>query len=174
MFLHLFKVSKIKKRKLMGFGHRVYKNYDPRARIIRDIAKDVFSVLGEQPLIKVATALEKAALEDEYFISRKLYPNVDFYTGLIYKAMGFPTDMFPVLFSIPRAVGWLAHWLEFLDDPHNKIVRPQQIYVGKGERAYKNLEEREAQSTDQKTTNFQTSEIYSSIYNIRRNASMKS
>jgi hypothetical protein len=121
---------KSKKMKLMGFGHRVYKNHDPRARIIRQLADEVFSILGREPLIEVAVALEKVALSDPYFIERKLYPNVDFYSGLIYKAMGFPTDYFPVLFTIPRTVGWLAHWSEFLDDPENKIVRPRQIYLG--------------------------------------------
>lgn len=112
-----------------GFGHRVYHNYDPRAKIIRRTAYEVFEVMGKEPLIEVAVELEKQALADEYFTSRKLYPNVDFYSGLIYKAMGFPTDMFPVLFCIPRAVGWLAHWLEGLDDPENKIARPRQMYA---------------------------------------------
>jgi citrate synthase len=116
--------------KLMGFGHRVYKNYDPRATIVRKIADDVFAVLGREPLIAVAEALEKHALSDPYFIKRNLYPNVDFYSGLIYKAMGFPTDFFPVLFAIPRTVGWLSHWSEFLDDPENRIIRPRQNYVG--------------------------------------------
>jgi len=133
-------VEKVKKRevRLMGFGHRVYKNYDPRARIIRKIADNVFGLLGKEPLIEVATALEKHALSDPYFIERKLYPNVDFYSGLIYKAMGFPTDFFPVLFTIPRIVGWLAHWNEFLDDKHKegRIVRPRQVYVGKSRREY--------------------------------------
>jgi len=128
-------VEKVKTKeggaKLMGFGHRVYKNYDPRAKIVRQIANDVFDVLGKEPLIEVATALEKVALEDDYFIKRKLYPNVDFYSGLIYKAMGFPSDFFTVLFAIPRTVGWLAHWYEFLDDKENKIVRPRQHYLGK-------------------------------------------
>ena len=101
---------KDRKVRLMGFGHRVYKNYDPRARIIRQVAEEVFEILGREPLIEVATELEKVALSDPYFVKRKLYPNVDFYSGLIYKAMGFPTDMFPVLFAIPRTVGWLAHW----------------------------------------------------------------
>jgi len=127
---------------LMGFGHRVYKNYDPRARIIRKVAEEVFSILGKEPLIEVAIALEKVALEDPYFVQRKLYPNVDFYSGLIYKAMGFPTDYFPVLFLIPRTVGWLAHWSEFLDDPENRIVRPFQVYVGAGVRDYVPLEQR--------------------------------
>lgn len=151
---------KSKKQKLMGFGHRVYKNYDPRAKIIRRIAYEVFEVIGHEPLIEVATALEQHALKDDYFISRKLYPNVDFYSGIIYKAMGFPTDMFPVLFCIPRAVGWLAHWLELLEDPENKIVRPRQIYVGKQSRPYIPLEARE-------DAPYPTREFYSSIYNRR-------
>lgn len=121
---------KTKKEKLMGFGHRVYKNYDPRAKIVRSIADDVFNILGKEPLIEVATALEKVALSDPYFKERNLYPNVDFYSGLIYKAMGFPTDFFPVLFAIPRTVGWLSHWSEFLDDKENRIIRPRQNYVG--------------------------------------------
>merc|ERR1719326_935413 len=127
---------KARKVKLMGFGHRVYKNYDPRARIVRKIANDVFDVLGKEPLIDIAVALEKVALEDEFFIKRKLYPNVDFYSGLIYRAMGFPTDFYPVLFAIPRSVGWLSHWSEFLDDPENRIVRPRQKYMGTGLRNY--------------------------------------
>merc|ERR1712038_23920 len=127
---------KARKVKLMGFGHRVYKNYDPRARIVRGIAKEVFDIVGREPLIEVAEALEKAALSDPFFIKRKLYPNVDFYSGLIYKSLGFPTDFFPVLFAIPRTVGWLAHWNEFLDDPENRIVRPRQVYKGSGSRAF--------------------------------------
>jgi len=133
---------KAKKVKLMGFGHRVYKNYDPRARIVAKIANDVFDVLGKEPLIEVAKALEKIALEDEYFVKRKLYPNVDFYSGLIYRAMGFPTDFFPVLFAIPRSVGWLSHWSEFLDDPENRIVRPRQVYKGAGSRSYVPMKDR--------------------------------
>merc|ERR1719281_995544 len=131
-------IERVKRRevKLMGFGHRVYKNYDPRARIVRSIAKRVFDITGREPLIDVAEALEKAALNDEFFKKRNLYPNVDFYSGLIYKAMGFPTDFFPVLFAIPRTVGWLAHWNEFLDDPENRIVRPRQVYLGAGTRDY--------------------------------------
>merc|ERR1712226_1357121 len=100
------------------------------------IANDVFAVLGKEPLIEVASALEKHALSDPYFVKRKLYPNVDFYSGLIYKAMGFPTDFFPVLFAIPRTVGWLSHWNEFLDDPENRIVRPRQVYLGEQKRPY--------------------------------------
>ncbi|WOK97169.1 citrate synthase 3, peroxisomal [Canna indica] len=121
---------KNRKRKLSGFGHRVYKNYDPRAKVIRKLAEEVFSIVGRDPLIEVAVALEKAALSDDYFIKRKLYPNVDFYSGLIYRAMGFPTEFFPVLFAIPRMAGWLAHWRESLDDPDTKIIRPQQVYTG--------------------------------------------
>jgi len=137
-------VERVKNRevKLMGFGHRVYKNYDPRARIVRKIAKEVFDILGREPLIEVAEALEAAALSDPYFVKRKLYPNVDFYSGLIYKAMGFPTDFFPVLFAIPRTVGWLSHWNEFLDDPENRIVRPRQVYLGEAQRPYVSIEQR--------------------------------
>jgi len=127
---------KDKKVKLMGFGHRVYKNYDPRAKIVRKVADKVFNILGREPLIEVAEALEKSALSDPYFIKRKLYPNVDFYSGLIYKALGFPTDFFPVLFAIPRTVGWLAHWNEFLDDKENRIVRPRQVYKGAKSRPF--------------------------------------
>lgn len=137
---------KSKRVRLMGFGHRVYKNYDPRAKIIRQVAEEVFSILGKEPLIEVAIALEKIALSDPYFIERKLYPNVDFYSGLIYKAMGFPTDYFPVLFLIPRTVGWLAHWYEFLDDPENRIVRPFQVYTGSGLRDYTAVDDRKEAS----------------------------
>ena len=133
---------KNRKRKLMGFGHRVYKNYDPRARIVKSIADEVFSILGKDPLIDVAIALEQVALNDPYFIKRKLYPNVDFYSGLIYKAMGFPTDMFPVLFALPRAAGWLAHWVEMLDDPELRIYRPRQIYEGEDRRPFTPLHAR--------------------------------
>jgi len=133
---------KAKTSLLMGFGHRVYKNYDPRAKIVRQIANDVFAVLGKEPLIEIATSLEQVALNDPYFIDRKLYPNVDFYSGLIYKAMGFPMDYFTVLFALPRTVGWLAHWSEFLDDPENRIIRPRQVYVGAGERALVPMESR--------------------------------
>ncbi|TQD90345.1 hypothetical protein C1H46_024112 [Malus baccata] len=127
---------KNRKRKMSGFGHRVYKNYDPRAKVIRKLAEEVFSIVGRDPLIEVAVALEKAALSDEYFVKRKLYPNVDFYSGLIYRAMGFPTEFFPVLFAIPRMAGWLAHWRESLDDPDTKIMRPQQVYTGHWLRHY--------------------------------------
>ncbi len=122
--------------RLMGFGHRVYKNYDPRATIIKKAAYDVFDVTGKNPLLDIALALEDVALKDPYFIDRKLYPNVDFYSGLIYQALGFPVDMFTVLFAIPRTVGWLAHWQELLADPDQKISRPRQWYSGPGERSY--------------------------------------
>jgi len=127
---------------LMGFGHRIYKNYDPRARIIKETADAVFEVTGRNPLLDVALELEKIALEDEYFISRKLYPNVDFYSGLIYEALGLPVAMFPVMFAIPRTSGWLAQWLEGIDDPEQKIARPRQLYVGAEERDYVPLERR--------------------------------
>ncbi|GMG98493.1 hypothetical protein Nepgr_000333 [Nepenthes gracilis] len=121
---------KNRKWKMSGFGHRMYKNYDPRAKIIRNLAEEMFSIVGRDPLFEVAVALEKAALSDEYFIERKLYPNVDFYSGLIYRAMGFPAEFFPVLVAIPRMAGYLAHWLESLDDPETKLTRPQQVYTG--------------------------------------------
>ena len=120
--------------RLMGFGHRVYKSYDPRARILKQMADAVFEVTGHDPLITIALELERIALEDDYFVSRKLYPNVDFYSGIIYKAMKFPVSMFPVLFAIPRTVGWLAQWEEMLLDPEQKIARPRQLYVGQGQR----------------------------------------
>ncbi|OVA10387.1 Citrate synthase-like [Macleaya cordata] len=133
---------KNRKRKMSGFGHRVYKNYDPRAKVIRKLAEEVFSIVGRDPLIEVAVALEKAALSDDYFVKRKLYPNVDFYSGLIYRAMGFPTEFFPVLFAIPRMAGYLSHWRESLDDPDTKIMRPQQVYTGVWLRHYMPLQER--------------------------------
>ena len=120
--------------KLMGFGHRIYKNYDPRARIIKQVADDVFAVTGRNRLLDIALELERIALEDEYFISRKLYPNVDFYSGIIYQAMGLPEAMFPVMFAIPRTVGWLAQWQEMITDPEQKIARPRQIFVGQRRR----------------------------------------
>jgi citrate synthase len=120
--------------KLMGFGHRVYKNYDPRARIIKSVADEVFAVTGRNRLLDIALELERIALEDEYFISRKLYPNVDFYSGIIYQAMGLPEAMFPVMFAIPRTVGWLAQWQEMITDPEQKIARPRQIYIGQPRR----------------------------------------
>jgi len=130
------------KGRLMGFGHRVYKNYDPRATIIKQAAYDVFEVTGKNPLLDVALKLEDAALNDDYFMSRKLYPNVDFYSGLIYQAMGFPVDMFTVLFAIPRTVGWLAHWAELLQDKEQRIARPRQAYIGPGLRDYVTVDER--------------------------------
>jgi citrate synthase len=128
--------------RLMGFGHRVYKNYDPRAKIIKTMADNVFEVTGRNPLLDIALELERIALEDDYFVKRKLYPNVDFYSGLIYQAMGFPEDMFPVLFAIPRTSGWLAQWEEMLQDKDQKIARPRQIYKGLSERHYVPLEAR--------------------------------
>jgi citrate synthase len=127
---------------LMGFGHRVYKNYDPRAKIIKRMADEVFEVTGRNPLLDIALELERIALEDDYFISRKLYPNVDFYSGLIYQAMGFPTTMFTVLFAIPRTAGWIAQWLEMLTDSEQKIARPRQLYLGADERDYVPLDRR--------------------------------
>jgi len=121
-------------RKLMGFGHRVYKNYDPRARIIKRVAEEVFEVTGRNPKIDTAIELERIALSDDYFISRKLYPNVDFYSGIIYEAMGFTPDQFTVLFGIPRTVGWLAQWQEMMLDPERKIARPRQVYTGEEQR----------------------------------------
>jgi citrate synthase len=118
------------KRKLMGFGHRVYKNYDPRARIIKQAAEDVFKVTGRNKKLDIAIELEKIALNDEYFVTRKLYPNVDFYSGIIYQAMGFKPEMFTVLFAIPRMAGWMAHWNEMLEDTSTKIARPRQVYEG--------------------------------------------
>jgi len=123
-------------KRLMGFGHRVYKNYDPRAKIIKRIANEVFEVTGRNPLLDIALELERIALQDEYFVKRKLYPNVDFYSGLIYQAMGFPTAVFTVLFAIPRTSGWIAQWEEMLADPEQKIARPRQVYLGSGERNF--------------------------------------
>jgi citrate synthase len=129
-------------KKLMGFGHRIYKNYDPRARIIKRISAEVFDVMGRNPLLDIALEVERIALEDEYFVSRKLYPNVDFYTGLIYQSMGFPVTMFPVLFAIPRTSGWIAQWEEMLLDNEQKIARPRQIYTGYDTRSYVPMEKR--------------------------------
>ena len=131
--------------RLMGFGHRVYKNYDPRATIVKKMAYDVFAITGMNPLLDIALKLEETALSDEYFVSRKLYPNVDFYSGLIYQAMGFPMEIFTVLFAIPRMAGWLAHWQELLGDPEQKISRPRQLYVGSAERNYVAIGERRKQ-----------------------------
>ncbi len=128
--------------RLMGFGHRVYKNYDPRARIIKKVAYEVFDLMGKNPLLEIALECERIALEDDYFVKRKLYPNVDFYTGLIYQSMGFPTTMFPVLFAIPRMSGWLAQWEEMLLDPEQKIARPRQIYLGRTPRPYVTIDQR--------------------------------
>jgi citrate synthase len=137
-------ISRVKRGelRLMGFGHRVYKNYDPRARILREMAEEVLAITGTTPLLDVATELERIALEDEYFVSRNLYPNVDFYSGILYRAMGFPTDMFPVLFAIPRVAGWLAQWQEMLGDRDQKIARPRQVYTGSDERHYVALDQR--------------------------------
>jgi citrate synthase len=128
--------------RLMGFGHRVYKNFDPRATILKKAAYDVFEVTGKNPLLDVALKLEEVALNDEYLISRKLYPNVDFYSGLIYQALGFPPEMFTVLFAIPRTVGWLAHMSELIQDKEQKISRPRQSYTGVGERNYVEMKKR--------------------------------
>ena len=128
--------------RLMGFGHRVYKSYDPRAKIIKETAHEVFEVTGRNPLIDIAIELERIALQEDYFVSRKLYPNVDFYSGLIYEAMGFPMSMFPVLFAIPRTSGWIAQWEEMLTDPEQKIARPQQLYLGADERDFVPMEKR--------------------------------
>lgn len=128
--------------RLMGFGHRIYKNYDPRAKIIKETADQVFEVTGRNPLLDIALELERIALEDEYFIEHKLYPNVDFYSGIIYQAMGFPVEMFPVLFAIPRTVGWLAQWREMIQDPEQRIARPRQVYVGQRRRSFAPIEMR--------------------------------
>ena len=131
-------IESVKKgdRRLMGFGHRVYKNYDPRAKIIKQTADEVFKVTGTNPMLDIALELERIALQDDYFVSRKLYPNVDFYSGIIYQAMGFPVEFFPVLFAIPRTVGWLSQWVEMINDPDQKIARPRQIYLGADERNF--------------------------------------
>ena len=128
--------------RLMGFGHRVYKNYDPRAKIIKKMADQVFEVTGRNPMLDIALELERIALEDEYFVKRKLYPNVDFYSGLIYQAMRFPTEMFCVLFAIPRMSGWLSQWQEMIEDKDQKIARPRQIFLGAGKREYVPLHRR--------------------------------
>jgi citrate synthase len=129
-------------RRLMGFGHRVYKNYDPRARIIKQVADEVFEVTGRNPLLDVALELEHIALEDEYFVSRKLYPNVDFYSGIIYQAMGLPVTMYPVLFAIGRTVGWLAQWEEMITDQEQRIARPRQVYLGQDMRDFVPMKDR--------------------------------
>ena len=130
--------------RLMGFGHRVYKNYDPRAKIIKQTADEVFQVTGRNPLLDIALELERIALENEYFIRHKLYPNVDFYSGIIYQAMGFPVDMFPVLFAIPRTAGWVAQWREMVQDPEQKIARPRQVFTGSARRDFVPINERRA------------------------------
>ena len=137
-------LDKVKNRevRLMGFGHRVYKNYDPRAQIVKKIAYEVFEVTGTNPLIDIAVELEGTALEDDYFVSRRLYPNVDFYSGIIYQAMGFPVEIFPVLFALGRAPGWLAQWMELMSDAEQRIARPRQIYLGEAERPYLSMDER--------------------------------
>lgn len=156
---------KAKKRKLMGFGHRVYKNYDPRAKIIKGVAEEVFAIVGKEPLIELAIELERIALTDTYFIEKKLYPNIDFYTGVIYKSLGFPTDMFPILFAIPRTVGWLAHWKEYQSDKENSIVRPRQYYVGSKARDYIPMLDR-----DEHTHNL---DDFESATSRRRNAALQ-
>jgi citrate synthase len=140
-FIKEVKEGKGEKR-LMGFGHRVYKNYDPRAKIIKRIAGEVFEVTGRNPLLDIALELERIALQDDYFVKRKLYPNVDFYSGLIYQAIGFPTAVFTVLFAIPRTAGWMAQWQEMLADPEQKIARPRQVYLGSGERNFVPIDKR--------------------------------
>jgi citrate synthase len=136
--------AKNREFRLMGFGHRVYKNYDPRAKLIKQIATEVFEVTGRNPLLDVALELERIALQDDFFISRQLYPNVDFYSGIIYQAMGLPVSMFPVMFAIPRTVGWLAQWEELINDPEQAIARPRQIYLGQEKRSLVPMDERGA------------------------------
>ncbi len=138
-------IRKVKEgeRRLMGFGHRIYKNYDPRAKIVKQLAYQVFEVTGRNPLIDIALEVERIALADEYFISHKLYPNVDFYTGIIYQAMGFPMTMFPVLFAIPRTSGWMAQWAEMVRDSEQKIARPRQVYIGEPERHWVIIDKRQ-------------------------------
>jgi len=138
----MVKSVKAGERRLQGFGHRIYKNYDPRAKILKRMAYEVFEVTGKNPLIDIALELERIALEDDYFVTRKLYPNVDFYSGIIYQAMGFPMEMFPVLFAIPRTSGWLAQWAEMVRDPEQKIARPRQVYIGEQARSYASIEGR--------------------------------
>ena len=138
-FINRVKAGEVR---LMGFGHRVYKSYDPRARIIRQVADEVFEVTGRSPKIELAKELERIALEDDYFVKRKLYPNVDFYSGIIYEAMGFRPEMFTVLFAIPRTSGWLAHWEELMTDPERRIARPRQVYLGPEEREFVPIDKR--------------------------------
>ena len=138
-------IKKVKRREtlLMGFGHRIYKNFDPRCRIIKGVAEEVFEVMGHNPLIDIALELERIALQDEFFITRRLYPNVDFYSGIVYQAMNIPISLFTVLFAVPRSAGWVAHWLELLNDAEQKISRPRQIYTGPESRDYVPIEARE-------------------------------
>lgn len=157
---------KNRKKMLMGFGHRVYKNYDPRARVVKKISEEVFEIVGKEPMIEVAMELERIALSDEFFIKRKLYPNVDFYSGVIYKALGIPTEMFTVFFTLPRIAGWLAHWTEFLDDPDNKIVRPRQIYKGYSKRDFVDMNNRE------KTADYELDFVIDTK-DVRREASLE-
>jgi citrate synthase len=131
-------------KKLMGFGHRVYKSYDPRAKVIKRVADEVFEVTGKNPLLDIAVELERIALQDDYFVKRKLYPNVDFYSGLIYEAMGFPVEMFPVLFAIGRTPGWVAQWEEMVRDPEQKIARPRQVFTGSKKRDFIPMEKRQS------------------------------
>jgi citrate synthase len=138
-YVHRVKQGEVR---LMGFGHRIYKNYDPRAKIIKRTAEEVFDVTGKNPLIDIALELERIALQDDYFVSRKLYPNVDFYSGIIYEAMHLPMDIFPVLFAIGRTPGWLAQWQEMLLDKEQKIARPRQVYIGSPVRDYVPIEKR--------------------------------
>ena len=139
------------KRRLMGFGHRVYKNYDPRARMVRQVAAEVFEVTGRNAKIDLAMELERTALQDDYFIRRRLYPNVDFYSGIIYEAMGFPPDMFTVLFAVGRSAGWLAHWEELMRDPEKRIARPRQVYLGRDETDFVPLGQRSARASEAAT-----------------------
>jgi citrate synthase len=134
---------KNREERLMGFGHRVYKNYDPRARIIKKNVDEVLEATGQNPLLEIAVELEKRALDDEFFTDRKLYPNVDFYSGLIYEALRIPTEMFTVIFAIPRTSGWIAQWMEMIDDDEQKIARPRQVYTGERERDYVEIGARE-------------------------------
>ncbi len=146
-------IERVKKgeTRLMGFGHRIYKNYDPRAKIVRQVAYEVFDATGKSPLLDIAVELERIALQDDYFVGRRLYPNIDFYSGLIYQALRFPIEYFPSLFAIPRSAGWLAQWLEMLDDPEQRIMRPRQIYQGPRRRDYVPIEERGGSAkTDEK------------------------
>jgi citrate synthase len=137
-------IKKVKAREalLMGFGHRIYKSYDPRAMVIKKMAYEVFSVAGTNPLLDIALELERIALEDDFFVKRRLYPNVDYYTGMIYEAMGFPVEIYPVLFAIGRTPGWIAQWQEMLLDPEQKIARPRQLYIGHGKRDFIPIEQR--------------------------------